>query len=559
MRPLPIPTVTKPEALYAGLVGRVVDVFAPCTEASPVAIAIQFLIAMGNLLGVGPCVYVGETRHGLNENALLVGTTAFSRKGDSLNSALRLLKDADPNWAKNNIASGLSSGEGLIYAVRDQVYSTDKTTGALKVTDAGVTDKRLLITETEFSGALKMFARAGNILSDVTRNAWDGRTLRTLTKHSAMQASAPHISIIGHTTPEDLRTHLTELDIANGFGNRFLFALVNRVRSLPNPPRVDAARLLPVLQEIKDVIVFAQGVTEMRRTPDAEALWEWIYPELTKEQFGLVGKLLARGPAHITRLSALYALLARRPAPKVADIESGLAVWAYSKDSVQILFGDRSGNPIVDRIRHEMLPGQELTLSELRQQLFSNHVSAAGLADALNELKELGEVEVEDRATGGRPVRIVRRVVPSGGAERAQSAERESTASTDPETEHPEDPGGQAEAGTEAAEGDATGSSEMDPPDSADPPTPDAVETGGTSESALARIVTAALYCDACGLGTVDIALVYLCCELNREFTADDALRFLHRHNGGPWKFAVDPGDPWASLGRIIMPLREAS
>jgi hypothetical protein len=76
--------------------------------------------------------------------------------------------------------------------------------------------------------------------------------------------------------------------------------------------------------------------------------------------------------------------------------------------------------------------------------------------------------------------------------------------------------------------------------------------------SALARIVTAALYCDACRLGTVDIALVYLCCELKREFTADAALRLLHRHNGGPWKFAVDPGDPWASLGRIIVPLRES-
>jgi hypothetical protein len=78
---LVIPEVSP--ALFASLVGRVVDVFAPCTEASPVAIALQFLVAMGNLMGLGPRFYVGETRHGLNENLMVVGRSSFSRKGDS--------------------------------------------------------------------------------------------------------------------------------------------------------------------------------------------------------------------------------------------------------------------------------------------------------------------------------------------------------------------------------------------------------------------------------------------------------------------------------------------
>jgi hypothetical protein len=535
-----------------------VDVFAPCTEASPVALAMQFLVAMGNLIGLGPHFYVGETRHGVNENLLIVGRSSFSRKGDSWNSAIRVPRGAYPDWATNCIASGLSSGEGLIYNVRDPVYTTDDK-GQLKVSDPGIADKRLLVTETEFSGPLKMFARQGNVLSDIIRNAWDERPLRTLIKHNPTRADQSHISIIGHTTPDDLHTYLTELDIANGFGNRFLFGLVDRVRSLPSPPRVDDARVAPLVQEVKDVVAFSQGVLQMRRTPDAEALWEWLYPELTKEHFGLVGKLLARGPAHMTRLSALYALLARRAGPEVADIESAAAVWSYSKESVEILFRDRSGNPIVDRIRQDLLPGQEMSVTKLRAEIFSNHVSAPDLEDALTILTELGEVQVEKRQTGGRPVRIVRRVAPGPGAERAQSAKRDSTASPDPETEQPEDAAGQAEAGSEAAEGDTSGSSETDPPDSADPPAPDAVETGRTPESALARVMTAALYCDACGVGTVDVALVYLCCELKREFTVDDALGFLHRHNGGPWRFAADPDDPRRSLQSIIVPLREAS
>jgi hypothetical protein len=424
MSRLTVPTASP--ALYSGLVGRVVDVFAPCTEASPVAIAMQFLVAMGNLIGLGPHFYVGETPHGVNEDLLIVGRSSFSRKGDSWNSAVRVPKAAYSDWATNCLASGLSSGEGLIYNVRDPVYTTDDK-GQLKVSDPGIADKRLLVTETEFSGPLKMFARQGNILSDIIRNAWDRRPLRTLIKHNPTRADQSHISIIGHTTPEDLHTYLTELDIANGFGNRFLFALVDRVQSLPNPPRVGDAQVAPLVQEVKDVIAFSQGVLQMRRTPDAEALWAWLYPELTKEHFGLVGKLLARGPAHVTRLSALYALCARRAAIDVPDIESALAVWAYSKASVEVLFQDRSGNPIVDRIRQDLLPGQEMSVTKLRDEVFSNHVSAPDLEDALTVLTELGEVQVEKRQTGGRPVRMVRRVAPPNGAGSAESAERPAT------------------------------------------------------------------------------------------------------------------------------------
>jgi hypothetical protein len=415
-------------ALYTGLVGRIVDTFGPCTEASPVAIAMQFLVAMGNLIGLGPHFYVGETRHGVNENLLIVGRSSFSRKGDSWNSAVRVLKGAYPDWASDCIASGLSSGEGLIHNVRDAVYTKDDT-GQLKVSDVGIVDKRLLVVETEFSQPLKMFARLGNTLSDVIRNAWDGRPLRTLIKHSPTRADQSHISVIGHTTPEDLHTHLTDLDIANGLGNRFLFSLVDRVQSLPTPPRVGDAQVAPLLAEVKDVIAFARGVLQMQRTPEAEALWAWIYPELTKEHFGLVGKLLARGPAHLTRVSALFALFARRPDIAVPDIESALAAWGYSKDSVEVLFRDRSGNPIVDRIRQDLLRGEEMSVSKLRQEIFANHVSAADLEDALTILTEMGEVEVEERQTGGRPARIVRRVAPPNGAKSAGSAKRGSTSS----------------------------------------------------------------------------------------------------------------------------------
>ena len=66
---------------------------------------------------------VEADRHHTNLYCGLIGDTAKARKGTSLGHARRLTTVADPDWA-SRIASGLSSGEGLIYAVRDAHHGT---------------------------------------------------------------------------------------------------------------------------------------------------------------------------------------------------------------------------------------------------------------------------------------------------------------------------------------------------------------------------------------------------------------------------------------------------
>jgi hypothetical protein len=66
----------------------------------------------------------------------------------------------------------LSSGEGLIWAVRDPSEHTEKVGRQRAAPDAGVEDKRLLVVETEFAKTLKLMGREGNILSTVIRQAW---------------------------------------------------------------------------------------------------------------------------------------------------------------------------------------------------------------------------------------------------------------------------------------------------------------------------------------------------------------------------------------------------
>src|SRR5262249_4622879 len=142
----------------------------------------------------------------------------------------------DKEWVKNCNSSGLSSGEGLIWQVRDPIEKHEpiKQKGRVidyqdVITDKGVDDKRLLIVEPEFALVLKTASCDGNTLSAIIRQAWDDGNLRSLTKSSPARATDAHISIIGHITKDELRRYLEDTETANGFANRFLLLLCYEV------------------------------------------------------------------------------------------------------------------------------------------------------------------------------------------------------------------------------------------------------------------------------------------------------------------------------------------
>ncbi len=113
------PWPTLPLAALYGLAGRVVKELDPTTEADPVAILVTFLTMFGNAVGRGPYVPVGDDRHGANLFVGLVGQTGSGRKGASQSGPLRLMRLANEEWATNRVMGGLSSGEGLLWAIRD--------------------------------------------------------------------------------------------------------------------------------------------------------------------------------------------------------------------------------------------------------------------------------------------------------------------------------------------------------------------------------------------------------------------------------------------------------
>ena len=151
--------------------------------------------------------------------------------------------------------AALSSGEGLIWAVRDEIEKQEPIRDKKKtitgyqtvIEDKGVADKRLLVIEPEFASVLRVAGRDGNTLSTVYRQAWDSGLLRVLNKNSPVKATGAHISIIGHITRDELLMELSNNDKVNGFGNRNLWLCVQRSKFLPDGGDVDRLDLGPLI------------------------------------------------------------------------------------------------------------------------------------------------------------------------------------------------------------------------------------------------------------------------------------------------------------------------
>jgi Bifunctional DNA primase/polymerase, N-terminal/Protein of unknown function (DUF3987) len=386
-------------ALY-GLPGDVVQVFEPHTEADPVAVLANFLCAFGSVIGRGAFAHVGATEHHLKLFVGLVGETAKGRKGESWGPVKSLKEAVDPGWASDRVMGGLSSGEGLIFAVRDEVR--DERKGEEVVLDSGEPDKRLLAVEGELAGLLKVMAREGNTLSSTIRQAWDGDRLRTMTKNSPTRATGAHVSIIGHITKAELLRHLSDTEAANGFANRFLWLMVRRSKELPFGGEWKTPGAL--VRRLDAAVRFARTPRVVTWGTSARGQWAEVYGPLSEGKPGLFGAVTGRAEAQTLRLAALYAATDQSASIEREHLEGALALWDYAEESARYIFGDATGDPVADAILQALRNAGDtgLTWTEIRD-LFKRHQGAERINAALGELLRLGRVERQTEQTGGRP------------------------------------------------------------------------------------------------------------------------------------------------------------
>ncbi len=235
-----------PEGALYGVAGDIIRKLEPYSEADPAALYLQLLTCIGSMIGSHAHFEVEGDRHAVNLFLVVVGKSAKARKGTSWGRIFSLLSEVDSRWWAERQASGLSSGEGLIFQVRDE--SADKNGDTIE----GMADKRLLVFEGEFAQVLRVLKREGNTLSGVIRNAWDGKVLASLTKNTPIKATGAHISIVAHVTNEELQKEIRETaEMFNGFANRFLWCFAKRSKLIPEPEPMPEGYLFEEIERLR--------------------------------------------------------------------------------------------------------------------------------------------------------------------------------------------------------------------------------------------------------------------------------------------------------------------
>ncbi|MGB8478669.1 MAG: bifunctional DNA primase/polymerase [Acidobacteriaceae bacterium] len=389
---------------FTGLPGEFVRLYEPATESDPHALLSTFLTVFGCIAGSSPHFYIEGARHTANLFNVLVGKSSKSRKGTSGKHVLNFFDLFEHEFLLNRRPSGMSSGEGLIEAIRDSRGVDDK---------GGVSDKRLFVNETEFAKPLNNMRRDGNNLSSTVRTAWDGDKLQTLAKNNKDVCTNPHIAILGHITEEELTKQLSAVDSFNGFGNRFLWVCVRRSKELPDGGNVDFFNVQALASKVKEALDYAKTVDRLFWDESSHSLWLEVYPQLTAEAKGIFGALTGRGEAQVMRLAVNYALLdpwtsyhkdSGHTCIRVQHLKAALAYWHYCESSVFHIFRDVSLLTLINSVLEKITnaSGAGMTQTAIHNEL-GNNILASELKRALTLLKDKGFITGSKMFTGGRP------------------------------------------------------------------------------------------------------------------------------------------------------------
>ena len=391
------------------LVGEFLDLVEEETEADPAAMVVDLLVRVGNAVGRGAHFEVGGDRHACNLFAAIVGETGQGRKGTSAAYPRQAMGLADQEWSESRCLNGLSSGEGVIWAVRDPGPSGRTDKNGAPVTDPGVSDKRLLVFETELARTLHAAGRKGSTLTAILRQGWEGARLAVMTK-VPYAATDAHVSLLAHVTEVELRSLLCTEDLHGGTANRLLFVCSRRQRELPFGGEVEAFALARFGKRLRDAVEHGKTLGRMPFSDAAREAWPEAYCRLLRDERtpGMRGALLARAVVQVRRVAMVFAILDMDTRVDVPHLDAAIEVWRYCRDSVSFVFGSDTGNPTADRLLGEMRGTPAGLDRTSMHRLFDRHVTAEAINEALRLLHEQGLAAGVRIPTSGRPREVWR-------------------------------------------------------------------------------------------------------------------------------------------------------
>jgi len=394
-----------------GLAGQFVELYDPHTEADPAAVLHVFLASVGCHFGPGYYIAGGNTRQAPKVWPVITGDTSTGAKGTALAVVKSFWRDHDNHFMLTNTATGLSTGEGLIRAVRDA--TGDKPDDPTY--DEGVNDKRLWVDAPEFASVLEKSRREGNSLSGTLREAYDDAVLQSMTSGSPVKATGSHIVITPQVTPTELVAKLTATDVANGLANRFMVVASRMSKVLPEGSSPNESAVKAFGDRLHEVTTglyrHCHGKAELKRSPDARDLWVSEYHRRFEERRNQpespVKSLLARWHANSARLSVIYALLDGTLTVEVDHVRAALAAWDYVEAGTRYVFGSAAGDRDLGRLMEfvDEAEGTGRTRKSISVELFQRHKAKPELDQILDKLLAHGGYAAKQLVgpAGGRP------------------------------------------------------------------------------------------------------------------------------------------------------------
>ncbi|WP_299734848.1 DUF3987 domain-containing protein [uncultured Endozoicomonas sp.] len=407
---------TVPDNAFPPCLQSAVGIACHGTEAHPMAVALHYVVYFAANIGQQRYIRIGNEKHNLNFYGLLVGKTG-KVKGTAESQArfIEQLATADLvtrySYKPPRKLSGLSSGEGLIEAIKDPGDEED---------DKAWVDKRLLITESEYANVLTQDQRGGNTLSVILRDAYDGKTLSNLTVTSRV-ATSPHISIIGHITPGELLGHKSFLSQSvNGALNRNLIFFARREQTTPTPRQYTPEEAESLSQWFAESIYRARDQSnsdnyqvklknrEMVMSDPAKDVITKEYHRREAEQDAmpeLLANLVSRHRVFVWRLSAILALMDGTDTVAAEHVQQAYRWLDYSLDSIRYLLGTARQEAeqeevmsLADTIYDFLLSynnGEGASSTDISRILFSGNKKAKDIAPALKALIDSTPPRVE--------------------------------------------------------------------------------------------------------------------------------------------------------------------
>jgi Protein of unknown function (DUF3987) len=366
------------DKILYGIAGEIVRKVSAHCESHPAGMLLDFLVSFGSIVGRGPYFNIGATKHFTNEFMCRVGDSSKSRKGTGRDAIDDVLKHIDPKWYADRVTSGFGSAEAIISQIKDTTTEMRQVKGVYSpVVVRGVDDKRLCIREGEIASVFVLTGKTESRADIVFRDGWDGKALRNIVKgktteglSNSAKCEEPHLSISGDTTIHELRRKMPQGSDENGFGNRFIYVYVYRVKDCPlGGPQLDWSK---EIEQLCLTLQWAKKVKHISMTGAARQWWVDKYHSLEHDgPDGLAGKMTARAPAHVRRLAMLYALLDHSDQIDTKHFQAAMKLWNYCSESAVFIFGGATSEQL--RIQNWIGLRQTATYKQVRDELYQRN------------------------------------------------------------------------------------------------------------------------------------------------------------------------------------------